>query len=195
LKTLCLIALFLIINAGKPPDETYTFQNTKWGMSIEEVMENVDFIPVNMDENTLVYQARILKKNSQVVYRFVDSKLSEIQYTIQEIRPNDYDSIRDYNVIKKKLSKHYGPPSIDEHFWKDELFKDNKGDWGIAVSLGQLFFNSEWETPNAHIRSILIGKDYNITCGIQYLPKSEEKQNEVQNSSSSSKIPKDKPAG
>jgi hypothetical protein len=158
----------LFVNLTAPTGAEYTFRNTKWGMSIKEVIDNETLSLVSRSENTLIYRVHLHKKDTLLVYKFEDSELQEINYTINEVYPNENDYIKDYSLFKKILTKRYGPPIIDREVWKDELFKDTISDWGTAVSLSHLFFHSEWKTNNSNIQCILIGQDSNIACAIQY---------------------------
>lgn len=69
-----------------------------------------------------------------VVYVFVRGKLVRTKYVIVEEHSNRNDYIRDYKSLKTQLSKKYGAPIEDETIWKNSLYKDDREEWGFAVS-------------------------------------------------------------
>lgn len=69
------------------------------------------------------------------------------------------------------MTKKYGKPDLDKIVWKNDLFKDNKQDWGTAISVGHLVYGAEWNTPTTQIIMMLHGDNYKITLIIGYYSK------------------------
>jgi len=52
--------------------------------------------------------------------------------------------------------------------WKNDLYKDDKSHWGMAISVGHLVYAVQWETPTTEIGIMLMGNNYKINLGIFY---------------------------
>jgi hypothetical protein len=55
--------------------------------------------------------------------------------------------------------------------WKDDLYKDDKSEWGFAVSLGHLAYGASWETSATKIEIMLLGDNYEINLFLSYFSK------------------------
>ncbi len=97
-------------------------------------------------------------------------------YLFTEQHTNKNDFIDDYHRLKKLLVKKYGKPSKDTHTWKNDLFKDDPQDWGMAICVGDLVYYSEWETQNTNIFLFLTGGNYEINHLIRYASKQLEEE-------------------
>jgi len=95
-----------------------------------------------------------------------------------ENHTNENLYINDYKELKEILIKKYGEPDKKklltlygrgEIYWRDDLFKDDRSEWGFAISLGDLSYSSIWETPTTRIALILDGDNYEINLRIIYI--------------------------
>ncbi|KUK85838.1 MAG: hypothetical protein XE02_1444 [Mesotoga infera] len=68
----------------------------------------------------------------------------------------------------KKLMALHGRKEID---WKDNLYRDDKNNWGLAISIGDLSYGLIWETPTTDIELILDGNNYEVNLRIRYFSK------------------------
>jgi hypothetical protein len=62
----------------------------------------------------------------------------------------------------------HGRKEID---WKDNLYRDDKNNWGLAISTGDLSYGLIWETPTTDIELILDGNNYEVNLRIRYFSK------------------------
>ena len=82
-------------------------------------------------------------------------------------------NIKDYKNIKKLLIKKYGAPKEEGKYWSDDLYKDDKSDYGFAVSVGDLAYAARWQTEKTGIVTTLDGGNYEIDHIIVYSGKIE----------------------
>ena len=158
--------LFLTVLAK---DQLYDFRKTNWGTSREQVKAIEDKNPDFEDNTILNYSVAINEKNFVCTYRFLKDKLynSECVFIGQYTNKNNY--IDDYKELKEILIKKYGKPKIDRpELWANDLYKDNKSDWGMAVSVGYLAYWSQWKTPTTKIDLMLWGENNKINLSIRY---------------------------
>ena len=89
---------------------------------------------------------------------------------------------QDYRQLRELLYRKYGKPSevaldstqkptenfLDDMSWRNDLYRDDFEDWGLAVSIGQVTFSASWVSNRAEIDLILCGDNYDITLAIEY---------------------------
>ena len=169
--SLVLMGLVVIIFAEHSFSEDFDFRKTRWGMTVAEVKSSEPLTVAEEGKNYLGYKTQVIGKNVLVIYIFADNQLVRSKYMLAESHTNKNDFITDYDDFKEILQKKYGKPSLDKIFWKNDLYKDDHSDWGIAISLGHLIHLSKWETQDTEIIDILTGENYKITCGVEYASK------------------------
>lgn len=153
--------------------EKYDFRKTNWGMSKEEAKATEDKKPSNEDDTIIIYEnVEIIGRNFFCSYHFMQNKLYSSHYSIGtilgEVHTNKNDYIDDYESLKKLITKKYGKPEKDAVIWKNDLFKNNKQDWGTAISIGHLSYAALWETPTTEIGVALGGNNYEIWLSVGY---------------------------
>lgn len=147
----------------------YDFRSTTWGMSKDDVINAEGVQPDASNDSSLVYlNENICGLDTTVYYSFNNNELIGGMYLIQESHTNENAYIDDYNNLKKALILKYGEPDADNINWKDDLWKDDPQDYGLAVSLGDLTYVSTWDLPNNLIGLILSGDNYEISLIIIY---------------------------
>ena len=155
--------------------QDYDFRKTIWGMTKDEVKstENNEIIDEDLGstEEVIVYKDQISSFDCFVGYIFVENKLASAGYYINEEHSNKNAYIDDYEKLKDLLSKKYGNPIRDDVIWRDDLYKEDKVDWGLAISIGDLTYQASWETPTTEIELLLSGDNYNIELVIKYVSK------------------------
>lgn len=148
------------------------FRNAKWGMSKEEVISSEQSQPDESSKDSIIYYEREVAGFDAILgYSFTDNRLSSGLYVINTKHTNDNDYIDDYDNIKKALISKYGTPDADRVNWKNDLFKDDPQDYGLAVAVGDLEYTSVWEKQNGSITLHLSGDNYDITLGLLYMSK------------------------
>jgi len=98
-----------------------------------------------------------------------NNKLTRSKYVFEEEHSNLNDYIVDYGMLKGFLNKKYGNYSNkDDAYWLNDLYKDDLQQRGFAISLGQLFYQSNWPTQKTNIDLLLSGENYKISLVIEY---------------------------
>jgi hypothetical protein len=171
----CLALVFILgisAQSGLSRGEGYTFRHTNWGMTAEEVLASEsDLDPIEKSDSTIRFKTRVLGKNVELVYRFVQNKLIRSSYQIDENYLNSKHFIAGYRKFQEALTQKYGPPEIEETKWqKDTLPKVSRNE-GLALSLGQVEYYSAWNTPHTTIACSLRQDNYDVICSVSYRSK------------------------
>lgn len=166
-------SLSVMVNAE---ESTITFRGYDWGTSKEEIMKNeitsdmvadVDYL--EEDDGLLINGQSVAGLDALVLYNFTDNGLDSGVYSITEKHTNKTDYYRDYEDLVKKYTDKYGTPVIDQAQWKDDLYKDDPDDWGMAVAVGDVTFVSKWEKADGSTTGIMLkGDNYEINLAIIY---------------------------
>jgi len=146
----------------------YDFRKANWGMSKKEVKETEGKEPDSEFDNSLVYYVKIDGDDYLCGYSFLEDKLYNTGYSFWGEHSNKNDYIRDYKNLKEILTKKYGKPKTDRTTWDNDLFKDDRSQWGLAVSIGHLSYGNIWETSKTYITLRLDGDNYEISLIVAY---------------------------
>ncbi|MHB8068713.1 MAG: hypothetical protein ACYDIC_12535 [Desulfobaccales bacterium] len=149
--------------------EVFNFRKTKWGMSIQQVKESEPLEIAHSSENILGYKVKVLDKDMYLVYIFVDNKLVRSRYLLAEEHSNKNDFIDDFKSFQNILIKKYGKPAKDDIYWRNNLYKKDPSNWGMAIGLGHLSYFSSWNTEDTEVICFLHGDNFNIKCGVEYI--------------------------
>ncbi|MDO9554981.1 MAG: hypothetical protein Q7J40_00155 [Atribacterota bacterium] len=156
----------------KQSKQQYDFRKANWRMSKEEVKATEDKRPDLEDDTELVYKVKIGEDNFLCVYSFIEDKFYRSTYLFDETHTNKNLYINDYERLKEILTKKYGKPTIDKIEWRNDLFKNDKQDWGTAISIGHLEYRTLWmmliRLDIIEITLKLTGDNYEISLGILY---------------------------
>jgi len=148
--------------------ENPDFRNASWGMSMQQVMATEAGEPASKDGTSLVYLVTVASLSCGAVYTFVDGKLAYGGYVFSVQHSNRNGYIDDYEKIKGLLSQKYGTPAMDRTVWLNDLYKDDKDDWGMAIAVGHLTYYTSWNLPHTTVLQALKGDNYEITHLIRY---------------------------
>ena len=171
---LVLVSILIILCSAKVFSQKFTlleerdFRKTIWGMSREQVKFIEEEKLIHEDENTLLYEAKIDKFNCYSCYYFLENTLYRSAYIFNEEHNNKNAYIEDYENIKELLIKKYGKQNWENIDWKDDFYKDIRGNWGLAVARGDLKYVITWETSTTMIQMRLTGENYKINLTIVY---------------------------
>lgn len=158
----------------KQKEYEYDFRNAKWGMSIDEVKATENKAPKREYDlgpyYTLTYQGTFDGMSTDYEFKFKDGKLWDVSYDFDIAHDDKNLYISDYEKVKKTLSDEYGKPDHSYYKWESDLYKDNPGQYGTAISLGQLTFYTYWKTNSTVITLVLAGSDSKIRMYIFYSP-------------------------
>jgi len=177
----CIFIIFTLILFAE--EVKYDFRKTNWGMSQKQVKVTEDKEPEGEKDTEsgwcLGYKTEIGGEDYYCAYYFLEDKLWSCAYAFAGEHTNKNMYIDDYKEIKETLTKKYGKPNNDilvtvnkdEIQWKDDLYKDDESEWGLAISVGHLEYVSAWETSTTKIFLRLAGDNYKIKLAIGYVSK------------------------
>jgi hypothetical protein len=159
--------IYAVETVKKEPD----FRNVYWGMTKNQILKSESLKIEYQDDHSLIYNTSISNKNCDLHYVFSDNKLYASAYYFDINHTNKNDFINDYNDLKNLLIKKYNTPEETDTIWKDELYRDDPSQWGMAISVGHLVYYSKWETEKTEITLILQGENFEIKLIILYKSK------------------------
>lgn len=158
------------------------FRKAFFGMSKDEVKKLESEKPLHETAEILFYEDTLFGINCNYGYLFIKDKLAKGVYLFSGERnphSNKTDYVRDYENIKIKIIEKYGKPKIDKTIWKDDLYKDDPSEWGMAVAVGDLIKYSTWERPEVEMSLELYGDNHDITLKLDYKHPNFEKMKEA----------------
>jgi len=164
---LALLPLMMFSQEEKKPD----FRKAFWGINKVEVKKLETGKPDLENNELLSYKDRLFGIDCSVGFIFIKNKLYKGVYLFSEptnSHSNKTDYLNDYDTIKGKLIEKYGNPKTDETIWKDDLYKDQQSDWGMAISIGHLAKYCEWEKPGSLITLQIFGDNYELSLKLDY---------------------------
>ena len=160
------------VQANLSWSEEFTFRRTIWGMTAEEVISSESNLePVEKSDNLIKYKTPVLGNNVELVYIFVQNKLTGSLYKITENYLNSQHFINSYRKFKSALARKYGPAKVEETNWQNESLRNISSKKGLALSLGYVEYFSSWETPETTISCSLKEENYYVICSIVYRSK------------------------
>ena len=156
--------------------QAQNIRSVEFGMSPSEVKQNEDANLVKEGDQDylyyVMYRDDVGGYQALIAFIFAQDKLTRVRYSFTEEHTNRNLFIDDFNSIDKILIKKYGPPSeLKNHVWSDDLYKDNRSDYGMALAVGHLAIQSSWETSGMKIFHTISGDNYNINHDIEYQSK------------------------
>jgi len=169
-SVLLIVILILVIStlALFAEEVKYDFRQTNWGMNKEQVKATEDRKPDYEENDMLSYNVNIFGGNYYCIYSFLEDKLCNGGYFFMEEHTNKNLYINDFMELKGIITKEYGKPIMDKIIWKNDLYKDEKSEWGKAISLGDLEYWALWENLNTEICLSLDSDNYEINLILSY---------------------------
>jgi len=136
--------------------EQYHFRKTKWGMSIEEIIEaekpkknrNIKMIK-KTDYKLLSYKGYIAGFSSYILYTIREGKLTNTQCTILDINEGR-KYFEKYDILKEFLTENYGNP-VQEIYKIDDEYKDDLEKIISILKKNPFAYYVTWETPETKI--------------------------------------------
>jgi hypothetical protein len=156
---LCILTIFNLVLFSE--ETKYDFRKTNWGMSKEQVKATEDNKLSYEDNNILGYEMYIYEKYSWCAYYFLEDKLYQGRYTLNNVIHTNFNDYKyDYELFKGILIKKYGKPKI----------------MGSVSSSGSESEFSDywvsWETSTTKIELILTGDNiYALKLFLSYTSK------------------------
>lgn len=167
-----LILGFTICTNAEENLTNFDFRQVHWGMTKEEVINSEKIKPIEDPENVdnhLLFITKINNKDCILFYTFNKNEILESAgYIFDIVHTNKNDYISDYQDIKTLLIEKYKQPKFSKLNWKNDLFKYDPDKWGLAISMGDVTFQSMWETETTDILLNLYGDNFKISLGLIY---------------------------
>lgn len=172
-----LLLLLFLISTAKAED----FRKSNWNDTKKQVLLSEKGKPVYKDDTRIAYKDRLQGLDVMVIFIFINNKLQIGSYTITSAHRNRNLYLDDYARLKSAITKKYGEPIRDYDIWNNHLFEDDQDKWGTALSLGHMYYITDWESP--FISLFMQGDNGEVTLSVTYsskpltevLPKEEDK--------------------
>jgi hypothetical protein len=167
-----ILGFLLLLSSGAATADD--FRGHSWGETIASVKAAEKAPLTAQNGDTLMYKDTLAGLHVAILYTFSNGRLVEASYMSQEVHTNKNDFIKDYKNLKELLTKKYGTPVKDDNLWRNELYKSDPAEWGMAVSVGHLIYKASWETDRTTIMTGLRGDNFQITHGVIYQEKASQ---------------------
>lgn len=138
-----------------------------WGMSMADVAR-VNPESLARDANSISYRTTVGGEDATALLSFVDDRLSRVLYILHAEHANTGPYPSDFEEIDTLLKDKYGKADLSGPEWADDLYKDDRSQWGMAVATGRMQMRSEWQTPRTKITHLLTGDNYKVSHYIGY---------------------------
>lgn len=157
------------------------FREARWGMTkaqIKAIEKGKSIGEKRSDDGLdfLAYEGKAGSLDCVIGYYFAENQLIEGRYFFTEKHANRILFIDDFRTVQNALTMKYGKPTEDETYWRNDLYKDDPSDWGMAVAVGHLAFETIWDIPETGVRLQLLGDNYKVSHRLGYYSKSRKHQ-------------------
>lgn len=159
-------ALLLAVVAA--PALADDFRGATFGMSRAQVRATEPNVAWREGDDVIGFTTEIAGLDAMAQYEFTNDKLYGGGYRIVEQHSNRTLYLSDYDKLFGLLREKYGAPRDDKTVWRNDLYRDDPEDYGMAVALGHLAKLATWETPSTEINLLLTGDNYEIDLYIYY---------------------------
>jgi hypothetical protein len=139
-----------------------------WGDSMATVRKQKG-TPSSSDHDSLTYSASVAGLDSLAFLSFVNDKLDRVTYVFTSKHADDNLYINDFDNAGVALKGKYGKPETHGVYWRNDLYKDDRTHWGVAIAAGQMYMDAHWETDDTEITHRLLGDNFSVTHGVSYV--------------------------
>lgn len=137
-------------NGGK-----FSFRNTSWGMTQAEVKKSEEIQVHDSSDKMLLYHTVLNQKDAEIEYLFLNGKLTQATYTINEGYYDPADTYDDFVMFEEVLKNKYGKPnSVEKIGVGTESIRKSLSE-PVAMSLGYLILKSTWNLKNTSILHVV----------------------------------------
>lgn len=154
----------------------FTFRNSVWGMSPDQVLASEPTPPVVQTDGQVGYLTEILERKLYLAYCFKQGKLVSAFYALREVRPDLAETFRDFKDFKEVVTLKYGEPNAGHgDAWTEAEYKSggdpqavaqNPAQYAEALLEGRLVHAALWRTDRSWIK-VALGKMMDgHSCGI-----------------------------
>lgn len=147
------------------------FRETRWGMSKNQIFE-LEGESFHQEKSygleTIRYQKEAIGLECSIEFVFAGNKLIKAKYIFLEQHKHESQYIGDYKKIKDWLTEMHGMPLGSNVTWRNDLYKEDYSNWGLAVSLGHLEYSSLWKNQEMEIFLTLSGENNKLSLRAEY---------------------------
>lgn len=166
--SISLLVLISILNAETSDDSL--FRGISWKSS-KEVVKRIEKCTLFLEaDDLLIYRTKIAGVDCLVTYSFFYGQLYNGSYNFnftQEYSDGNF-YINEFENTNNTLTESYGEATKIEEVWRNEEFKNDKTKYGLAVSIGHLYYKYTWKLDNIVITHTLQGSNYSINRSLNY---------------------------
>ena len=155
---------------GKKKFKNY-FRDTRWGMSKKQVAElegEISHLEKSYGLEVIRYQKKVLDLECSIQFMFAGNRLIKAKYIFLEQHKHKSQYIGDYKKIKDWLTEIHGMPKGSNVTWRNDLYKEDYSNWGLAVGLGHLEYSSLWKNQEIEIFLTLSGNNNELSLEAEY---------------------------
>lgn len=148
------------------------FRDVNWGMTREQVRE-IEGTPALAQNGMLAYEVEIFDVKFALGYMFYDNTLTDARYMLMDSSLTGHEYKFLIEDLVKSLTKKYGEPD-GGITWLEDTYKYEPGNFDLAVSVGDVFVDYEFDTSKVNVYLGVMGGNYEEDFFIFYNPKDEE---------------------
>ncbi|MDO5978120.1 hypothetical protein [Flavivirga spongiicola] len=165
-KSLLILLLLPFLSFCQETHSPFAFQNLNWGdteTKVKSTIPDLQETKTGFSKTTLINHL-----GATLLFEINKNSLERISYMFKKQHSNENVYIDDFEKIKNLLTKKYGSPTVDELKWNNDIFKNDKSRYGLAVSSGHLEYISIWSLPDTNIILNLATDNSKITHSLIY---------------------------
>ncbi len=192
-RLFCAVAVCLMAGAVFAQESPASgFRGFQWGTPLAEI-KAAEKATITKETTApeglfvLQYRGNIGDLGATFAYCFADSQLVEGRYLITDEHENRNLFISDFERIDTSLAEKYGKATAARSAWSNKLYKDDPDEWGLAVSIGHLAYQTEWEQPGMKITHQLRGDNFKVWHLLYYAATDPALQKLVENAAKKAK--------
>jgi hypothetical protein len=172
-RVFCAAVVCLTLAVFAQDSPTAGFRGFQWGAPPADIKTGEKAILINETTSpeglfVLQYQGNIGDLGAIFTYCFAESRFVEGRYLITEDHENQNLFIGDFERVDSSLSEKYGKSTKLTTAWSNKLYKDDPDEWGLAVSIGHLVYQTEWAQPGMKIIHQLRGDNFKVLHLLYY---------------------------
>lgn len=173
--TVAVLALVMVSTLAIAGDSPKDFRGITWGMGMAKIIAVEGKKPIYKNRalgtDVLGYTDKLCGIDCSVFYSLVKNQLASGSYVVTQEHTNKADYLTDYGTLSAAISEKYGQSISADTNWKNELYKNEPANWGMAVAVGHLVKVTQWETPRTKILLAISGDNYTIRVEVHYASK------------------------
>ena len=153
---------------AEDPKDPNSWGKATWGMSEKQVQKLYKKARREKGAEGLFLKTEVAGRDAYVQFSFFEGKLSMVGVIFTGTFVNKNKHIDDWTTLDELLTSKYGTPSPSGPLWDDDLYRDDPGNWGMALTLGRVTWVSYWQVGGTDMVHSLRGENRSIYHVILY---------------------------